>query len=247
MKICTECGVEKSFSDFYVASRKCKACVKARAREYRRNHLQQYAEYERSRANLPHRVEARRKYQVEHREQIAEYKKAWTKANSERAAAYKREYYERNREEVIARSEEWGKNNVEKVRQFKANTNRKRRAAKHASLGNFTAKEFQELCEGYGNRCLCCGAEGALLEADHIVPLSRGGSDEIGNIQPLCGTCNRSKFVKTVDYRTNGRDLPDLLGEACGFYHLGLDELSVEGAGLQQLLVGAAGGDLSPV
>jgi HNH endonuclease len=34
------------------------------------------------------------------------------------------------------------------------------------------------------------------------VPLSRGGSDDIGNIQPLCGACNRKKFVSVIDYRS---------------------------------------------
>ena len=225
---------------------KCKSCVKTRARSYYRGHREQYAEYERSRANLSHRVEARRKYQEEHGEQISEYKKAWTEANAARTAASKREHYERNREEVIARSKEWAEDNAEKVRQFKANNGRKRRAAKHASPGNFTAKEFEELCERYGNRCLCCGAEGGLLEADHVVPLTRGGSDDIGNIQPLCGVCNRSKFAKTVDYRACD-DVPPglrgLLGEARGLYHLRPDQLLVERADLQQFVVGAPGGD----
>lgn len=160
---------------------------------------------------------------------------AWTEANAARTAASKREHYERNREEIIARSEEWGKNNAEKVRRFKANNNRVRRAVKHASLGNFTAKEFEDLCERCGNRCLCCGVTGIVLEADHVVPLTRGGSDGIGNIQPLCGTCNRSKFVRTVDYRTdrhNPSEPPDLLREACGLYHLRLDEVLVEEADL---------------
>jgi 5-methylcytosine-specific restriction endonuclease McrA len=229
---------------------KCKSCVKGSVRENRRNRRQQYAEYERSRANLQHRVEARRKYQEEHKEEIAEYKKTWAEINAARMAAFKREYYERNREDAIARSEEWGRNNAEKVRQFKANNGRKRRAAKHASSGNFTAKEFEELCERYGNRCLCCGSEGVLLEADHVVPLSRGGSDDIGNIQPLCGVCNRSKFVRAVDYRTGGRELRgsgDLLGEVFGFDHLRLDESLVEGTAFQQLLVGALGRDPAPV
>ena len=31
--------------------------------------------------------------------------------------------------------------------------------------------------------------------------MTRGGSDEIGNIQPLCGSCNRKKFVSSIDYR----------------------------------------------
>jgi 5-methylcytosine-specific restriction endonuclease McrA len=180
---------------------KCKSCVKSSVRANRRKRKQQYAEYERSRANLPHRIEARRKYQEEHKEQIAEYKKAWTKANSARIAASKREYYERNREEVIARSTEWAENNLERVRQFKANNRRKRRVAKNASRGSFTAKEFKELCERYGNKCLSCGSMGVTLEADHVIPLARGGSDDIGNIQLLCGFCNRRKFVSLVDYR----------------------------------------------
>jgi hypothetical protein len=42
---------------------KCKVCVRARTKRYRREHLEQYAEYDKARANLPRRVEARRKYQ----------------------------------------------------------------------------------------------------------------------------------------------------------------------------------------
>jgi hypothetical protein len=207
-KKCTECGVEKDSSEFYAASRKsdrrmskCKSCVKDRARKYRRSHREQCAQYEKTRVDLPHRVEARRRYLEEHIEQIAEYKKAWTKANSARIAASKREYYERNCEEVIARSAEWAGNNLDKVRRFKANNRRKRRAAKNTSHGRFTAKEFKELCERYGNKCLSCGSMGVMLEADHVVPLTWGGSDDISNIQPLCGTCNRRKFVNIVDYR----------------------------------------------
>lgn len=119
-------------------------------------------------------------------------------------AASKREYYERNRDEVIARSEEWGRNNAEKVRQFKANNRRKRRAAKHAGPGGFTARQFEELCKVHGNRCLGCGAAGVALEADHVVPLTKGGADDTDNIQPLCGACNRKKFVGTTDFRMCG-------------------------------------------
>lgn len=246
-KVCKGCGVEKDLDKFYAAARnldgrmgKCKSCVKRSVRENRRNRIQQYAEYERSRANLPHRVEARRKYQEEHKEQIAEYKKAWTKANGLRTASSKRAYYEQYREEVIARSKEWAENNLEKVKRFKANNSRKRRAAKHASSGNFTVKAFEELCKRYGNKCLSCSSTGVALEADHVVPLTRGGSDDIDNIQPLCGTRNRSKSVKIVDYRAGENTLPgsqDLLGESLGLYHLHLDELSVDRADPQQFFV----------
>ena len=59
------------------------------------------------------------------------------------------------------------------------------------------------LCESYGNKCLACGDTEAVLEADHVVPLIKGGSDDISNIQPLCASCNRKKFVNIKDYRVS--------------------------------------------
>ena len=44
---------------------KCKSCVKSGVRENRQNRKQQYAEYDRARANLPHRIEARRNYRAD--------------------------------------------------------------------------------------------------------------------------------------------------------------------------------------
>ena len=44
--------------------------------------------------------------------------------------------------------------------------------------------------------CQQCGAmesNGATLEVDHIVPISKGGSDDYENLQILCATCNRKK------------------------------------------------------
>jgi AhpD family alkylhydroperoxidase len=208
-KTCKECGTTKELSEFYVSETnrdgrwgKCKVCVRAHARKYRREHLEQYAQYEKARANLSHRVEARRKYQEGHEEQISEYKKRWAAENEESVSASKRKHYEIHRDEIIARSKKWGEDNPEKVRQAKANNSRKRGAARHASTGSFTAAEFGALCEQYGNRCLACGDTEAVLEAAHIVPLTRGGTDDIGNIQPLCGTCNRKKFVSVIDYRS---------------------------------------------
>jgi 5-methylcytosine-specific restriction enzyme A len=47
--------------------------------------------------------------------------------------------------------------------------------------------------------CQECGAkqsDGATLEVDHIIPVSKGGDDSLSNLQILCATCNRKKSNK---------------------------------------------------
>jgi len=47
-------------------------------------------------------------------------------------------------------------------------------------------------------QCVLCGASGveANLEVDHVVSVSRGGTDEISNLRCLCFKCNRGKHSK---------------------------------------------------
>lgn len=47
-------------------------------------------------------------------------------------------------------------------------------------------------------QCVLCGASGseAKLEIDHIVSVSRGGSNDIDNLRCLCFKCNRGKHSK---------------------------------------------------
>lgn len=43
------------------------------------------------------------------------------------------------------------------------------------------------------NACRFCGST-ENLEADHIIPLARGGANELDNLQILCRSCNRRKW-----------------------------------------------------
>ncbi|NCS96956.1 HNH endonuclease [bacterium] len=48
-----------------------------------------------------------------------------------------------------------------------------------------------------GGKCARCGSRDR-LEYDHIVPISRGGSNTARNIELLCEKCNRSKSNNVV-------------------------------------------------
>ena len=67
MRQCRTCGESKPLMDFYSQTngnlqRDCKECWKAYVKANRLARADQYREYERGRANLPHRVELRQAY-----------------------------------------------------------------------------------------------------------------------------------------------------------------------------------------
>ena len=87
----------------------------------------------------------------------------------------------------------------------------KRRALLSGSVGHFTAKEFEDLCATYENRCAYCHEE-LPLGPDHKVPLSKGGSNSIENIVPACKFCNSKKGTATYDefLQRSGQELAEV-------------------------------------
>jgi hypothetical protein len=150
--------------------------------------------------------------------------------NPEKHKAYCRDYRKRNLEKVKADIRKWHKEHKEELK-VKATLRRRenpephrkqtrewrkthlefykvraavRRTRKTEAGGEFTVEEWKSLCKKHHNRCLCCGKR-RKLTADHVIPVSKGGTSDISNIQPLCGSCNSMKNDKTTDYRRSTR------------------------------------------
>jgi len=94
---------------------------------------------------------------------------------------------------------EWRKNNKD-LMSFYAN---KRRILKKEAGGFHTLKEWEMLKKQYNYTCLCCNKSEPEIKItiDHIIPISKRGSDDIENIQLLCRSCNSSKGIKILDLR----------------------------------------------
>ena len=71
-----------------------------------------------------------------------------------------------------------------------------------SKLSYSNLKEWQDIrkhvFERDGYTCHYCGQVGGVLEPDHVIPLVKGGTNNLNNIITSCRKCNRQKKDKTV-------------------------------------------------
>ena len=122
--------------------------------------------------------------------------------NKERYAEYNKAYREKYPEKNKLRLKKYKNENKEKF----AGYERKRRALAFSQ----EAKPYTTsmLLEKYGNVCYICNTEIDLLanrrsgypgwekglQIDHVIPLSKFGSDSLQNARPSHGLCNSKKI-----------------------------------------------------
>lgn len=197
-KQCRKCGEIKSVVHFYKNNTKygdgfqkwCIPCLK----EYNRvnkdtikqkAHLAYIKNIERNKAR-------RKEYEIKNKEKLKESGRKWRAENAEYIKQYKKE-----------RKEHY--NQLRRINRVKnPNQNRiicnRRRARLVNAFGNHTAQEWESILNKYNHKCLRCGTT-ERITIDHVLPLNKGGSNSIENIQPLCIYCNSSKQDAYEDYR----------------------------------------------
>lgn len=145
-------------------------------------------------------------YAKRHKDKVAAAGRKWRANNPEKRAAVLARYNakpeakevnrlasERVRKRNPGRVTEWKRANPEAVKALHA----KRRAQKRQAGGHHTRDQLAAMLVAQKRRCIDCGKSLRKgYHADHIQPLSRGGSNDISNIQLLCPACNLSKNAK---------------------------------------------------
>ena len=119
------------------------------------------------------------RYYASNRRAVLAYRQAYNVRNREQYRENQRRTYRRHRERRIANVRKRGV----------------RLRATRALYGYHTEQEWQAKLAEFGGRCAHCGST-ENISRDHIVPLARGGTDLIENIQPLCLPCNGRKGAK---------------------------------------------------
>jgi 5-methylcytosine-specific restriction endonuclease McrA len=185
------------------ASARCRPCQLA----YRKAHHERNREHDNARSL---------EYVRRNKEKVYADNRRWLKENRDRVRVYQLRryhlnangdrdkrlaYYQANRVRLLEQNRQWSKENMEQRRVITSRF----RMKKYGNRGEFTAEELKIVYNQQAGRCWYCSQEvGDTWHTDHRVPLSRGGSNEIGNIVITCPQCNLSKGRK-LPHEWNGR------------------------------------------
>lgn len=159
------------------------------ARHYVRTHRDLYRKWCRKdyAKNRRKYCEQKRAYYQTHLPQMRRRIRKWYYNNRIKAVRCSRRYYREHRKECCLRQ---------------LAISERRRCLLMKARGSHTLDEWLALKRFYKKTCPACGRKEPRikLHKDHIKPLTKGGSNFIRNIQPLCCSCNTSKGTTTIKY-----------------------------------------------
>lgn len=197
-KECNECRVVKDVSEFYRRYDKGEG-------HYRNTCKECLSKKKYNKLNKPRRVYAS---DEERKEAARDRAKQWYKDNTDKAKARIKDYYQtehgkNKRRESLARRK---KENPEYWRHKKKRDKAIRRSREleagplHvSSIVVVEANNYKHYCRGEFVCEFCETSLGEDYHLEHLVPLSRNGTNETTNLGISCSGCNLTKLSKTVE------------------------------------------------
>lgn len=205
MKTCTKCNKEKELSDFPKdKSRKdgvyiyCKLCCAEIQREKYHSNIDYNRKIKRNQAikNKESNRIRNKKWYEENKEQKKIYTKNYRLNNLKKSENYQKEWVNINKDKVKQNQKRYAQS--EKGKKVLNQRNHNRKSKLKGAEGKHSLKEWEDLKVKHDFTCIACKRKEPeiKLTRDHKIPISKGGSNYIENIQPLCQSCNSRKKDK---------------------------------------------------
>lgn len=134
-----------------------------------------------------------------------------TKEEKEKAAIYHREYAQANSIRIKQNHKRWRDTNKDRVLEYwrdyhqrnpeyARSSTRNRRARLRNAEGSHNANEILQMYKDQEALCAYCAVFlDNEFDVDHMVPLSRGGTNDWRNLALTCVNCNRRKRDLTAE------------------------------------------------
>lgn len=170
--------------------------IKTYLRKYRKQNRDRiYAsQREWDKANPEKRRDHARRSRKKNRESLRQGILRWQQSHAEQTKQKYRRYWNKHRELISERRKDRYHSNLHEARaKWQSNRLKRRKVS-----GAHTAAQWLARVAYYGWRCRWCGVElnGKTLSKDHVIAISRGGTNWASNLVPSCRSCNSGKCAK---------------------------------------------------
>jgi 5-methylcytosine-specific restriction endonuclease McrA len=167
---------------------------KERMRQYSAEYAKRFPDREKARKRAWYQ-ENKDKIKEQARKRAAECRAAYTEAEQEQERRARRMRYFANRETELERQRDYDKANS-KAKWIRV----RNRTLLKKTAGSHTLVEIAQMVRDQEGACAYCGKEfGDRYHVDHMMPLSRGGTNDWTNLAITCVFCNLSKHTQTAE------------------------------------------------
>lgn len=190
----------------YTISNKCVECSRERKRLYYNQNKEKILERNKKWAEKnPDAIRrAKRTWAKSHPDELRKIRQIYKEHHKERHKIWR----DKNKEKVILWGKKWKQNNKDKCRETGLRNRQKnpdryrayvrnRRARIAGAQGSHTSQDIASIKQLQKDRCAYCRCWlNNKWHCDHIIAITKGGSNSRCNIQLLCASCNSKKHNK---------------------------------------------------